>query len=1226
MSKTLQPLTFPLSGSRLIEASAGTGKTYTIATLYLRLILQHGGDAAFAKRLLPPQILVMTFTDAATQELRDRIRVRLVEAANAFRHPDLPCDPLLEALRQDLDSASWGEYAWHLETAAQWMDEAAVMTIHAWCQRMLREHAFDSGSLFDLTVRTNHQELYDLVVRDYWRIHCYPLEEQAAQWVYSHWKHPDHLWERIETFLKQMEVDLPSGAPEHELSLQAWFDHQRNQFTNALSSLKQEARQWVDEVFAMLDHAREHRLFSLPSFNSKVQASIRAAYQSWLDDPDQTMLVLTVAQRKRLTVDGLREVWLDPDQSPVTPALQALVDLPARIERLQRDYEHSLLWHVVDWTRRRFTAEKRQRAEIGFADMLLDLRNALLGEAGARLAATIAQQFPVAMVDEFQDTDPVQYEILDAIYALSSPARQTALILIGDPKQSIYGFRGADIHAYLQARQATHGRHYTLPTNYRSSAAMVAAVNHLFEQAEQRPAGQGAFLFQSAGGTADGMQDAASNPVPFQPVTAHPSALAWHRQGVMQPSLTFWSNEDYPEEWEAAESCASAIVALLNDPTASYIDHNGQQQAIAPGDVAVLVRNRFEAQEIRQALSRRGLRSVYLSNADSVYQSQEALDLQFWLTACLQPQDESSLKAALATPTLGLSLTELDRYRTDEQHWEDVIMQFTAYGKRWRTDGILPMVRQLIHDFELPQRLMQQPQAGERVLTNVLHLSEVLQQQARELDGQRALLQFLQQASVDPADIDDQQILRLESDETLLRVITKHKSKGLEYPFVFLPFVNRYRVFTPRHGFVLASQGKRSFHLHAAKEDVLFRQAESARLAEDLRLLYVALTRARYACWLGVEKPQVEISENNRGSALAYLLGMHSIDDLPACLGAIVDAAPRYQGGQTISLQPFPDIASDVYTPVTTAFQPQVREYSAPPPEPWWVASYSALRTTRDADHTMAPQTAAAQVLRDDEPVPVEPLDHTPQSGMHQLPRGAAMGNFLHDVLERIMQPEHRNAQADENVRAALLEQLAVRHHYDDWLDVLHPWLERLWHTCFRLPDGRSFSFSTLASWQVEMEFWFAARQVNTERLHRLTTRFIRPGAPRPALLQEQVNGLFKGFIDLTFELDGRYYVLDYKSNYLGPDDNSYLADPMWTAMLMHRYDLQYVLYTLALHRHLRSRMSDYDYDKHMGGAIYLFLRGIEGQAQGLVADRPPRALIDKLDALFAGSPTQELA
>src|SRR5690554_7572475 len=205
-------LEFPLHGSRLIEASAGTGKTYTIAALYVRLILQHGllVDAAFNRHLLPPEILVVTFTDAATQELRDRIRAKLVEAAQVFRGEQDTPDALLESLREDYPAQQWPSCAQRLDQAAQWMDEAAVSTIHSWCQRMLREHAFDSGSLFTQTLETDHSELLEIVVKDYWRQHCYPLQGNNVLWTLEHWQQPSVLQRKIYPLLSA-QTDLPSS-------------------------------------------------------------------------------------------------------------------------------------------------------------------------------------------------------------------------------------------------------------------------------------------------------------------------------------------------------------------------------------------------------------------------------------------------------------------------------------------------------------------------------------------------------------------------------------------------------------------------------------------------------------------------------------------------------------------------------------------------------------------------------------------------------------------------------------------------------------------------------------------------------------------------------------------------------------------------------------------------------------------------------------------------------
>ncbi|WP_245748968.1 UvrD-helicase domain-containing protein [Oceanisphaera psychrotolerans] len=451
-------LRFVLHGSRLIEASAGTGKTFTISALYLRLVLGHGGDAGFERELLPPEILVVTFTDAATRELRDRIRARLVEAALVFRG-EVGGDELLVQLRADFDPEQWPACARRLDIAAQWMDEAAVSTIHGWCQRMLREHAFDSGSLFTQTLQTDHGELLALVVRDYWRQQCYPLAGETLDWVISHWKTPDTLLGELRPLLQE--------AGEASGPLSALLDAQLQARAHAWIELKAPWLNWADELESMLMAAVTAKQVD----GRKLQARYISAWCDKLRDwagGDETTLDIGTGFI-RLTPDGLSEAW-KAGEPPAHPALEAMVTLPVQIDTLSTPLEAARR-HAAAWVSRRFDEEKRRRAEMGFDDMLSRLDDALQGENGDRLAEVIRGQFPVALIDEFQDTDPLQYRIFDRIYRLAENHGSSGLFLIGDPKQAIYAFRGADIHTYLGARQATRGRHDSLDTNFRSATA-----------------------------------------------------------------------------------------------------------------------------------------------------------------------------------------------------------------------------------------------------------------------------------------------------------------------------------------------------------------------------------------------------------------------------------------------------------------------------------------------------------------------------------------------------------------------------------------------------------------------------------------------------------------------------------------------------------------------------------------------------------------------------------
>ncbi|HSP57848.1 MAG TPA: UvrD-helicase domain-containing protein, partial [Halomonas sp.] len=517
----LDPLELPLHGSRLIEASAGTGKTFTIALLYVRLVLGARSDsdeAAFERPLTPPEILVVTFTNAATQELRERIRTRLVEAANVFLQPagGAEGDALLLQLRDDYPESSWPACARRLQLAAEWMDEAAVSTIHSWCYRMLREHAFDSGSLFSLNLENDQTELELEVVRDYWRSFYYPLGDDALAGVVRHWDSPEALHQAVRNLLAECAA-LDNGAPPPGETVA----RAQQETAQRLAELKAPWAQWVEECETLFEDAAKQKAFKGQSFNAKSRANWLGALREWCQN-EATWPGLTPAAWKRLTPQGMAEIWLKGE--PLThPALGALERLQDELNALP-DPHADLLTHAVHWCRERLDREQERRAEMGPNELLTQLDRALAGANCEALGAQIRRQFPVALVDEFQDTDPVQYRIFDCVYRIRENRRECGVFLIGDPKQAIYAFRGADIYTYLRARRDTEGRHVTLGTNFRSCTEMVDAVNRCFAHAEAHP--PGAFLFKEPDD---------SNPVPFASVKAKGRKDALIVAGKPQP-------------------------------------------------------------------------------------------------------------------------------------------------------------------------------------------------------------------------------------------------------------------------------------------------------------------------------------------------------------------------------------------------------------------------------------------------------------------------------------------------------------------------------------------------------------------------------------------------------------------------------------------------------------------------------------------------------------------
>lgn len=1206
-------LTLPLHGTALIEASAGTGKTYTLALLYVRLILgpapdaSETGEGAVLRACDPADILVITFTQAATEELHARIRTRLVQAADAFA--GAADDEALAALVASWPEASHPGCSQRLRLAAQSLDLAAISTIHGWCQRMLREHAFASGSLFQQTVQTDEDVMRAEVVRDYWRIHCYPLAGDSLRWVETRWGDPDTLLRRLQGLLSRVTPSLPEATlAEVMRPVLAAAGAAQQARRSAMPGLCDRLEQFLREGQAagLFNGRMIQTRYYEPWFRDL--RAWAAGDQSWSSD------LMAEGGWKRLSREGLIEALKQPDGELPSAVLDDLDQLQRwRAEPVPEPLREALT-HAAGWVAATLDARKRSQGLLGYDDMLRRLDAALHGASGERLAELIRQQHPVALVDEFQDTDPVQYRVLDRIYRVGNGHPGTALLFIGDPKQAIYGFRGADIHTYLAARARTEGHHHVLDMNHRSATGLVTAVNHCFQRAESRP-GPGAFRQRQDG----------QDPMPFHAVTAAGRPEVWEIEGQPGCPLTVWHR---PSEAplsraslrdELAAATASEIVRLLTLATAGragFRQADGRLTPLRPADIALLVRDRNEAEALGQALSARGLRSVYLSDKDSLLASPEAEDVLRWLQACARPASDRLMRAALATPTLALSLAELDAVQRDERVREQHAQRFQDWLRIWRQQGVLPMLRQMLHAFALPERLLAET-GGARTLTNLLHLAEWLQQASRELDGELALIRHLRQQR-EAGGKGDELVLRLESDADLVRIVTIHKSKGLEYPLVFLPFVCGFREQAYKPGQLLHWHDGRQWRWSPAPTAADEQLADRGRLDEDLRLLYVALTRARHACWLVMHDVSVGNSKASRlqDSAPGWLL----LGDEP--LADSADLQRRLQdwvvpGASALVTLPAVSMAA-WQAPVVASPDYRCRIARARPVTPWWIASYSAIRYQHDdGPRPAAPTRPQAQHLGDDDRAALLDLAPVTPTGWHAFPRGPNEGNFLHDLLEWAAGQGFARVLADPALRRQELVLRCDAAGHPDWMPLLDDWLCALLSR--PLSDASLPALSGLDRVRAELEFMLPSAHVAWTRLDALARQHVLPGHPRPAVQPGAFQGMLKGFMDLVIAHEGRYFVLDYKSNWLGPDDAAYTPEAMHAAMLTHRYDLQLLLYLLALHRQLQARLPDYDCDRHLGGAVYFFLRGVRADTAGAWFLRPPSEVIAALDACFRG-------
>ncbi|KMV69044.1 exonuclease V subunit beta [bacteria symbiont BFo1 of Frankliniella occidentalis] len=1163
----LDPLTLPLHGERLIEASAGTGKTFTIGLLYLRLLLGLGGEAAFSRPLSVEEILVVTFTEAATAELRGRIRANIHELRIACVRGESR-NPMLSALMAELPDRDWA--ASMLLAAERQMDEAGIFTIHGFCQRMLNLNAFESGMLFEQQLIEDETPLRRRATADFWRRHCYPLPLAVARVVRQLWAGPEQLLKTLSPWLGG-EAPALKSAPHPDETL----EQRHAKIIAQIDALKQA---WLaaGDLLALLEASGVDRR----SYNSKHLPNWLEKISQWAQQATEDYEVPKDLERfgQRVLLDKTKKG--EPPRHALFDQIDAFLAEPLSL----RDLVIARALHEVRFVTQQ---EKRLHAQLGFDDLLGRFDAALQQPGGAALAAAIRQRYPVALIDEFQDTDPQQYRIFQTLYVRQP---DSALLLIGDPKQAIYAFRGADIFTYMKAR-AEVSAHYTLETNWRSSPAMVDGVNQLFLR-QNNP-----FLFSE---------------IPFITVAAaEPNqTLSFRLDGQPQPALQFWLQpgegvgvSDYQQFM--ARQCAAQICRWLSAGQLgnALIGKADKQRPVQASDITILVRSRSEASVMREALNGLNIPSVYLSNRDSVFTTPEAREMLWLLQAVLAPEQERVLRSALASSLFGLDALALDALSRDERAWDALVDEFAGYRQRWLKRGVLPMLRELMVQRQMAENLLASD-GGERRLTDLLHLGELLQEAAATLDSEHALVRWLAQQLEQPDSAVANQQLRLESDRHLVQIVTIHKSKGLQYPLVWLPFVANYReadngVYHDRQTFEALldlQQGEESVEL-----------AEQERLAEDLRLLYVALTRSVYHCSVGIA-PLIKGNRKKEGnsdlhrSALGYLLQRGEAADAAGLRTALL----ALQSEATSLLEPG--------EPDGAPWQPQREEAQSLSSlqmartlrDDWRVTSYSGLQ-----QHG---QPTALDLLPrlDVDAAGEASAERLPQLTPHTFPRGAAPGTFLHGLFETL---EFTEAVDD----AWLMQQLSGQGLDEAWLPVVREWITRILQTPLN-DSGVSLHQLPADARRVELQFYLPIeRLLKAEALDALV-RQDPLSAGCPPLDFYQVQGMLKGFIDLVFCWQGKYYLLDYKSNWLGEDSSAYTQQAMAQAMQSHRYDLQYQLYTLALHRYLRHRLADYDYQQHFGGVIYLFLRGLDGTdaSNGIYSTRPAPEFVEALDQLFA--------
>jgi len=1180
-------LALPLSGLQLIEAGAGTGKTHVLGNLYARLIVE-------TERTVD-QILVLTFTKAATAELRERLRAKLQRVLKVFRGGSdddefivrlhtANCDPAL-AIRR-------------LTAAVAGFDLAAIHTIHGFCQQVLSDWPFAGGQPFDVEILPDTDDLLAEIARDFWRREVTTASPLFVDYLLGGTsKTPEALLKTIKPHVGKTGMEVRGVDDTIDCSdLEGIYD-------SAFGTAADDWRKRRDEV--------EKILLNSQALNRKSYK--KDSIPGWLMSLDELFagrpsLALPEKFRK-FTRSGLDEGTKKDQPTPGNPFFDHCEMLGTHHAGLTACFEsraRTLRRQLLDYCNQELEARLSRLRQQSYGDLLRRTQRALAGPLGDALVQHLRQQYTAALIDEFQDTDPLQYDIFRRLYL----GTDLPLFLVGDPKQAIYGFRGADVYAYLQARRDA-GTIHPLTVNWRSEPALIHAVNAIFTFANASTA----FLLP-------GIEFSPAMPAEKQREVSNldgaPFVLWFMQRGADVGFLP--KKAAVPHAVEAAVNEIAHLLRLSAENQAYFFDEVKKTGRPLTGrDIAVLVRTHRQAGLIRNALAMRGIHSVEQSQ-ESVFASIEAAELEHVLRAIAEPGRERLVRTALATPLLGCAAETLLDLDDNKTAWEEWVRHFHAWHDKWCERGFFHVFCKLMYEADVTRRLLARAD-GERAMTNLLHLAELLQTEAGHgLAGMEQLIDWLARHRQARERGTEETQLRLESDEQLVRIVTVHNSKGLEFPFVFCPFA--WDVMSPRD-----SDEPIYFH-DLAKNDmpvlqfdcgdpIAQTQAEQESRAENLRLFYVALTRAKNRCYLfwgavdGAERapPAWLLHQGDDGwksDADAFFAHVKAKSD-EALLADLKKLALK--SGGAIAVETLSEEGPERPTlaaPATGSEKLAARPFDVRIAPAVRMVSYSSLLR------------ASADDRPDYDALTGEGTGTGAETGIHAFSRGARAGRCIHAIFEHIDFTDRGTWQP--TVTAELL-----RHGFsEEWTATIADMTGNVLATpLLSHPDLRLGNIA-LKQRLNELEFCYPLKPFMGRDLIRLLSAHGAAPGLRQQVEDLEINlgrGYMKGYIDLIFESAGRWYLADYKSNWLGPGAEDYTGDRVLAEMNRERYGLQYLIYALALHRFLKARLRDYDYARHLGGVFYLFVRGMaptHAAGQGVFHDRPAAALIEALDALVA--------
>jgi exodeoxyribonuclease V beta subunit len=1149
------------SGTTLIEASAGTGKTYTITSLVLRLVLEKGLSA--------DEILVVTFTEAAASELKDRILKRLRETLRAFESfindkKEKVEDPFIYELVNSYPDLTEGMDK--ISCVIRNFDLACIFTIHGFCCKILFEHAFETGNFFDSEIISDEYLLIRKSADDFYRKYIDSCSLNQADILFSKSTGPETIAEIVKKYMSYPETEVIAEKPCDN------FDEMSEEF---IRYEKEAASLWKREQRAVRDIVTDCSVFKK---NVCDKFEERKEYLDKIFGSEKNLSSVYTSEK----INGRKNPFWYFRLSEIEKNVKSGKTFSSHefFEKCENLYAKAVVLEeetlkYISWFKKTGFEEsmkilaglKDEHKVLGFGDFLFKVKNALENNSGQIFKAALRKRYKAALIDEFQDTDTVQYEIFKKIFKGYAP-----LFFIGDPKQAIYRFRGADIYAYLDARKdADHI--FTLNKNYRSSKNAVNAVNNIFSYSSNP------FSIEEIGyidiGAVKPETDSlfenkkASGGVDFVLVSEDAGKTVAERKAFILKYLV------------------SEITGLLS--RSQNNDLKICDEEIKLSDIAVLVNENQFGREIRKYLEEHNIQSV-LSSEESVFDTEEAKNILEFLDCAANPSNERKIKKVLTGGLFLMSASDLNEIMENESKWADILNSFKKFDTIWTGFSVMEMLNSLYYEHNI-LNIQARLDSGERRVTNLLHIFEILhEEEVRNRHGKKSLINWLAEKIENKEGLSKEYQLRMESDKKKLKIMTVHKSKGLEFPIVFCAFLPKVHSSKNQNPVLYHDEKTKKLVLDfcaGLNEKPSFLLNEEL-VAEDLRLFYVALTRAKY-------KTYVFINEDKKNSD-SYAARLFKGEDGDVFSG-VKEISQASGGCVNFKLhESETDLKIHGFLSQEESHEFKRCIFEKELSKSFQISSFSLVSGKKEKDD----ERFDSKIYENTEPSD----EKNDEFNIFNFPKGAYSGIFFHSVFEDLK----FNA-SDTEIEELVKEKLQKYGFGDEWLfcvfemvkNVLNKELEKGLFLK-NIPDERKIT---------ELEFYYPLEENEINSfLKKIVSLNINDKFRKSAenISASKIRGFMKGFVDLVFEHENKFYILDWKSNHLGFSYEDYREENLLQEICDSRYFLQYYIYSYALDKYLKYRLGGkYSFTENFGGVYYLFLRGIESKENknGIFYDLP---------------------